>query len=42
MLKERFIGEYNREKMEKILNAKNPVRCKVSKKNTVMTCWIVK
>jgi hypothetical protein len=41
LLKEKHVGEYNRAKMEKLLRAKNPIRCRLMKKDTVMFCRIV-
>ena len=41
MLKERRRGEYTRSKMEKLLKAKNPIRCKLLNALSVMYCKII-
>lgn len=40
-LKERFAGEYTREMVENLLDAKNPIVCELRKEMTEMHCRII-
>ena len=41
LLKEKKIGQFSRRRLEKLLRAKNPIRCKLKKKMSIMYCKII-